>query len=59
VNVEFVNNSAFLQISTNVITHIDVLGAIPDDFRGDQSESSLTDAVDWQWWYVFAVNVCL
>ena len=40
--------SAFVQISTIVITHIEVLSVSLYDSRGDKSKSSLIVAVDWQ-----------
>jgi hypothetical protein len=42
--------SAFVQISTIVVTNVDVLGASLYESSGDESESSLIVAVDWQRW---------
>jgi hypothetical protein len=50
VYVGAVDYSAFVQISTIVATNVDVLGASLYDSRGDESESFLIVAVDWQWW---------
>ena len=48
-----------MQILTVVIANVDVFSSSFDDSRGDKGESTLIDAVDWQWWNVFAVNVFL
>jgi len=50
VYVGVIDYLAFVQISTIVITNVNVLGASPYDSRGDESESSLIIAVDWQQW---------
>jgi hypothetical protein len=50
VYVGVVDYSSFVQISTIVLTNVDVLGASLYDSRGDESESSLIVAVDWQRW---------
>ena len=46
--VGVVEYSVFGQISTIVVTNVDVLLARLYDSRGDESESSLNVAVDWQ-----------
>jgi hypothetical protein len=56
---EVVDYSSFSPTSTVVIGNIDVFSSSFDDSRGDKGESTLIDAVDWQWWNVFAVNVFL
>jgi len=48
VYVGVVEYSVFGQISTIVVTNVDVLLARLYDSRGDESESSLNVAVDWQ-----------
>jgi hypothetical protein len=50
VYVGVVDYLAFVPISTIVITDVNVLGASLYESRGDESESSLTIAVDWQRW---------
>jgi len=39
-----------MQITTVVMAHIDVFSLRFDDFHGDQGESTLITAVDWQQW---------
>jgi hypothetical protein len=41
---------ACVQISTIVVTNVDVLGSRLYDSHGDESESSLIVAFDWQRW---------
>jgi hypothetical protein len=50
VCVGVVDYSAFVQISTIVVTNVNVVGASHYDSHGAGSESSLIVAVDWQRW---------
>ena len=50
VYVGVVDYSSSVQISTVVIANVDVFSSSFDDSRGDQSESTLIVAVDWQQW---------
>jgi len=44
------DNSLSMQISTVVIAKVEVLSSSSDDSHGDNSESTMVVAVDWQWW---------
>jgi hypothetical protein len=57
--VEVVDYSVFVQISTIVITNIDVFSVNFYDSHGDESMSSVIVTVDWLRWLVFTVNVFL
>jgi hypothetical protein len=50
VYVGVLDGLAFMQISTTVVTLVDVLSASLYDSHGNESESSLIVAVDWQRW---------
>jgi len=50
VYVRVVDYLLCIQILTVVIANIDVFSSSFDDFRGDNGESTLIVAVDWQWW---------
>ena len=50
VYVGVVNYLVFVQISTVVIANVNLLSSSFDASHGNQSESTLTVAVDWQWW---------
>ena len=48
MHVGVVDYSSSVQISTAVIANVDVLSLSFDDSRGDQIETTLIVAVDWQ-----------
>jgi hypothetical protein len=50
VYVGVVDYLVFVQISTIVVTNVNVLGGSLYDSRGYESESSLIVAFDWQRW---------
>jgi len=50
VYVGVVDYSSSMQISTVVISNVDVFSSSLDDSRGDKREITLIVAVDWQRW---------
>ena len=48
VFIGVVDSSSSMQISTVVIANVDVFSSSFDESQGDQGESTLIDAVDWQ-----------
>jgi len=50
VYIGVVDYLASVQIQTIVVTTVDVVGESLNDSGGDDSESSLIVAVDWEWW---------